>query len=77
MSFAYRCEVCDAEPVWRLTRIGDVVLSWACSNHLSEVAERLQRDHEVTRLEVVLYAKSIEWAEMSRALDRIAEGRAP
>lgn len=73
MSLAYRCEVCRADPYWTLTRVGDVVVSWACRTHLSQVLEGLQRDHEVTRVEVRLSSKAREWAEMGQALDQIAE----
>jgi hypothetical protein len=31
-------------------RRGDVVVSWACDDHLVIVCERLQRDFEVTEL---------------------------
>lgn len=61
---AYCCEVCDnADPHWHLMRRGDVVVSWACDSHLSEVCERLQRDHEVTTLLVTDYRKAREQAK--------------
>ncbi len=52
VSYAFRCEVCDADPHWRVTRVGDVVLAWACDEHLAVACERLQRDFEVTKLVV-------------------------
>jgi hypothetical protein len=67
----YRCEACDGEPMWRIIRIGDVVTTWACPRHLSQVCEGLQRDFEVTQLAVALYAKAREWAEMSRSFDEV------
>lgn len=66
--YASRCESCDGEPMWALDREGDAVVSWACAGHLSEVAEGLQRDHEVTRLVVRLWPKVVEWAEIARSL---------
>jgi len=50
MSYAYRCEVCDQEPAWRLDRIGDAVVSWACGPHLVLALLRLQHadDTQVT-----------------------------
>lgn len=71
MSLAYRCEVCSGKSKWSLTRIGDVATTWACRDHLDMILERLQRDHEVTRIEVVLTAKAHEWAEISRTLGSI------
>lgn len=68
MSYAYRCEVCDGDPLWTITREGDVVVSWVCAADLSTVCERLQRDHEVTRLIVKHYAKSLEHAEITRMI---------
>ena len=61
---AYCCEVCDnADPHWYIMRRGDVVVSWACDSHLSEVCERLQRDREVTTLLVTDYRKAREQAK--------------
>lgn len=73
MSVAYCCEVCAAaEPHWNITRIGDVVTTWACDPHLAQVCDRLQRDHEVTELVVVDSRKSREWAGISRLLEQVA-----
>jgi hypothetical protein len=75
MSRAYCCEVCDdSDPRWNLTRVGDVVTTWACDVHLAVAADRLQRDHEVTELTVRDARKAQEWAGISRTLDRIAGG---
>ena len=71
MSLANRCEVCDGEPLWALTRIGDVVVSWADAEHLSEVLIGLQRDHEVTQVVVRLFPKAVEWAEIGKTLDNV------
>jgi hypothetical protein len=50
---AYCCGQCGAErPYWRIERGGDAVVSWACAEHLSPECVRLQRDGEVTRLDV-------------------------
>lgn len=69
------CEVCDErDPHWTVTRIGDVVTSWACDGHLGQVCGRLQRDHEVTELVVKDYRKACEWAAIRRALNRLADG---
>lgn len=70
----YRCEVCQREPVWSITRRGDVVVSWACATHLTEVCHRLQRAFEVTELIVKHFAKSVEWAGIAADLESIAEG---
>lgn len=76
MSRAYCCEACDtAEPHWVIERHGDAVITWACDTHLAEVCEGLQRDHEVTGLSVRDARKAGEWAGISRALDKIADGR--
>lgn len=71
MSVAGRCEVCEVEPLWYLTRIGDVVVSWACPDHVSEVLLRLQRPHEVTEVVAVHHPKAVEWAEVGAALAAI------
>lgn len=66
---AYACPICKDElPDWVLVRIGDVATSWACDDHLVEVAELMQRDHEITRLEIRIYPKVKEWAELDAAL---------
>lgn len=44
MSYAFRCEACNGRCHWRVTRIGDVVTSWACSDHLAYVCWIMQKD---------------------------------
>lgn len=73
MSLAFRCEVCDGDPTWRLLRRGDAVVSWACPPHLSQVADGLQRDFEVTELVVTLISKNREWQEIGQTLEKIAK----
>lgn len=72
MSRPCRCEICDAAGHWRIERHGDVVTSWACPDHLSDVCDAMQRDHEITRLSVTLAAKATEWAQIGEALRQIA-----
>lgn len=72
MSLAFKCQVCDGDPLWRITRVGDVVVSWACSSDLSAVCESLQRDFEVTELVVEHQPKLHEVVEINRALEDIA-----
>jgi hypothetical protein len=61
--YAYRCEICDDDrPMWRLDRRGDAAVSWACTRHLSEVCDRMQRGYEVTEL-VVRRATSFSFDE--------------
>jgi len=75
VSRAYCCEVCEgADPHWEIERRGDAVVTWACDTDLAEVCERLQRDHEVTRLSVEDARKAREWAGITRTLNEIAEG---
>lgn len=61
MSFVYRCEVCGTangpDPKWRIQRRGDAVVSWACSDHLDEVCQGLQREWERTELQVRLFER--------------------
>lgn len=33
-SAAYRCGLCGQDPRWQLTREGDVIVTWACEDHL-------------------------------------------
>lgn len=76
MSRAYCCEICsDADPHWVIERCGDAVVTWACDTDLTEVCERLQRDHEVTKLSVSDARKAREWAGIGRALNEIAKGK--
>lgn len=70
------CEICDApDPHWCLMRRGDAVITWACDSDLAQVADRLQRDHEVTELLLGDFRKAREWVGISHALDEIAEGK--
>jgi hypothetical protein len=73
MSKAFLCEVCEADPMWRVGRIGDAAVTWACAEHLSAVADGMQRDWEVTRLTLILSSKAEEWASIEAALDAVAE----
>jgi hypothetical protein len=73
MSAAYRCETCEGEPLWRIERWGDAVVSWACAVHLCIVCEGLQRDWEITQLSVYPAAKRTEWAQLGHRLNQIAE----
>lgn len=67
------CGTCGAAgPHWEVLRKGDVVVTWACDDHLAAECEGLQRDHEVTELIVTDYPKALEWAAIGRALGRIA-----
>lgn len=68
MSHAFRCQTCNGEPMWQVLRIGDVVVSWACPEHLSNIAEEMQRDYEVTELSVKRWAKLVEVAEINRMI---------
>jgi len=52
--YAWLCGVCDGHGSWRLLRHGDVVVDWACHEHLARVAMRLQRAHEQTKLSVTI-----------------------
>jgi len=72
VSNAYRCEVCDAEPLWTIVRVGDVVSTWACGEHMSDICLRLQRDREITKLLVWHAPKAHEWAEIGRSLAAVA-----
>jgi hypothetical protein len=61
-TYAYRCEGCPGDPPspdtaqWQITRHGDVVVTWACDEHLSEVLRRLEhtrpdlKEYTVVRL---------------------------
>lgn len=69
--YAYRCHVCDGAPHWSIERRGDVATSWSCADHFTEVAEAMQRDHEVTQLVVRLSSKAREWAEISKMLAQV------
>lgn len=68
--YACCCEICDGtDPHWHIMRRGDVVVSWACDDHLSTVCERLQRDREVTELIVSDSRKARERAAADRHMD--------
>lgn len=69
------CHACHAEPDWSIIRRGDVVVDWACHDHLAPVCARLQRDHELTELVVTDRHKAVEWISIAHSLSAIAEGR--
>lgn len=69
---AWRCEVCDGPPMWRLDRHGDAVVSWACASHLLLTCERLQRDWEITEITVRHVVKLREWIEIASTLDDVS-----
>ena len=50
--YAFRCGECDDTPSWRIDRIGDVAVTWACDDHLASECHRFQRDWEVTELSI-------------------------
>lgn len=39
---AYKCYVCQNTPIWRLTRKGDLLTTWACVEHINEALSALQ-----------------------------------
>jgi hypothetical protein len=50
---AFECLRCTArEFLWRVERIGDAAVSWACTQHLGAVVAAMQRTGEVTELVV-------------------------
>lgn len=53
MSYAWRCGVCAGQPTWRVERVGDAVVSWACDRHLAEECDDLQRSNERTILNLL------------------------
>ena len=65
------CQWCDEDGKWRYLRIGDVAVSWSCDEHSSEVMRSLQRDHEVTKLQVTDYVKGCEWHEIRQSLKAV------
>jgi hypothetical protein len=73
MGAAFRCEICSGEPMWRIERWGDAVVTWACPWHMSRVCEGLQRDHEVTKLSVQSHAKLREWSQIAHSLATITD----
>ncbi|MEV5211260.1 hypothetical protein AB0K35_27690 [Micromonospora sp. NPDC053740] len=75
--YAFRCEVCDSDPRWTITRIGDVATTWACDTDLAAACDRMQRDFEVTELRVTHYAKALEWAEVARTLAKMPNNPNP
>jgi hypothetical protein len=50
VSLANRCEVCGTNPRWRIERIGDARVTWACATHLSVVCNGAKRPWEDTEL---------------------------
>ncbi len=52
--YAFQCESCNGRASWRLLRVGDAAVTWACHEHLAAAALRLQRAHEKTELRVAL-----------------------
>ena len=72
--YAGCCETCDKpDPLWYIMRIGDVAITWACSEHLADACAGLQRDDWVTELSVRDGRKMREYAAINRDLDAIME----
>jgi hypothetical protein len=65
---AFRCEIDGIEPRWRVERVGDAAVSWACDPHLAEVCHRMQCDPEITELVVSDHVKRREWREIGDSL---------
>ena len=72
--YAGFCEVCDEEALWYLIRRGDVVISWACAEHVSEIMLRRQRDWEITEIVTKYFPKVLEWADIGKSLAEILRG---
>lgn len=69
VSYAFCCGTCAGEdPHWRIERLGDAVVSWACDAHLVAVCDGLQRDFEISQLVVTDARKRQEWAGIAAAL---------
>lgn len=71
--YAFKCGECDGDPSWRITRRGDVAVTWACDNHLAHECHRFQRDWEITELCIESHTKLCEVAEINRNLREIAD----
>ncbi len=69
--YAGKCVECDGDPLWRITRRGDVATTWACEPHFTLVALELQRDHEITELVVIHSPKAREWVEIASSLEAV------
>lgn len=56
---AYTCPhgPCEGPVRWRITRVGDELVSWACAGHLGQEAERLRRPGELTSLTLMPYGR--------------------
>ena len=52
--YAWRCATCDGHGSWRILRRGDAAVTWACHEHLSREAMRLQRASDNTQLLVTI-----------------------
>jgi hypothetical protein len=63
MSGLYCCEVCGLDPHWEIVRRGDVVVTWACDEHLTAACDGLQREFEVTTLLVEDFRRLREGAK--------------
>lgn len=44
-TLAFRCTLCDGVPDWRLSRMGDAAVAWACSPHLAHLVDDLLVKH--------------------------------
>lgn len=42
---AFRCAACEGDPDFRVSRLGDAAVAWACDRHLGEVADDLLVGH--------------------------------
>ena len=73
MSWASRCRICgqDADgndlpsapvdlPHWTIVREGDVVISWACGEHLAAECESLQRIEFPGETRLIVTMRSVD-----------------
>ena len=68
---SYRCGECGVSPDWRVVRLGDSFLTFACFAHLGQVCDSLQRPQEITETLVMNYRKIVEWNAIEEALARV------
>lgn len=66
------CSECGESPDWRVVRLGDGVVMWACFAHLGPVCDALQRPWEISELLITNHRKLSEWNSIAAALESVA-----
>lgn len=70
-----RCTECGESPDWRVVRLSDSSVAFACFAHLGRVCDLLQLPGEVSELLITNYHKMSEWYSLAAIIESAARDR--